>query len=219
MSSADYYEVLGVNKTASEDEIKKAYKKAALRWHPDKNPDNKEHAENKFKGVSEAYQVLSDPQKRSIYDRGGPDAVHRGEGSGGNPFDFSDAFSIFEQFFGGQDPFADFDHMFADMGGGFGRGGGGNPSSFAGFSGGPTGNMQFSSFSSTGRSGIATCKTTTTRIVGGQRVQTSETTVKNADGTVTRTTTSDSPSAGRGAASSALVSGGDPFSDPFFKFF
>ena len=63
----DYYEVLGVNKSASEDEIKKAYKKMARKYHPDLNPDNKE-AEEKFKEVNEAYEVLSDANKKARYD-------------------------------------------------------------------------------------------------------------------------------------------------------
>ncbi|XP_037685669.1 dnaJ homolog subfamily B member 8 isoform X2 [Choloepus didactylus] len=68
---ANYYEVLGVQSSASQEDIKKAYRKLALRWHPDKNPDNKEEAEKKFKQVSEAYEVLSDSKKRSLYDRAG----------------------------------------------------------------------------------------------------------------------------------------------------
>ena len=60
----DYYEVLGVKKEATPQEIRKAYKKLAIKWHPDKNPDNKEEAENRFKEISEAYSVLSDPEKK-----------------------------------------------------------------------------------------------------------------------------------------------------------
>ena len=100
----DYYELLGVNRSAGEDEIKKAYRKLALQHHPDRNPDDKQ-AEEKFKEVSEAYSVLSDPQKRSQYDQFGHAAF--GEGgpfSGG--FDFSGGFEdvfgdIFGEFFGG----------------------------------------------------------------------------------------------------------------------
>mmetsp|Transcript_56530 Transcript_56530/g.120246 ORF Transcript_56530/g.120246 Transcript_56530/m.120246 type:complete len:210 (-) Transcript_56530:1300-1929(-) len=107
----DYYVVLGVSRSASDDEIKKAYRKAALKWHPDKNPDNKDEAEMQFKAVSEAYQILSDPKQRVAYDRGGAEAVHRGAGRGPD-FCFGgmqDPFFIFQQFFGGQDrdPFAD----------------------------------------------------------------------------------------------------------------
>jgi DnaJ family protein B protein 4 len=67
----DYYSILGVNKSADEDQIKKAYRKMAVKWHPDKNPDNKKQAEERFKEVAEAYEVLSDKQKRTIYDQVG----------------------------------------------------------------------------------------------------------------------------------------------------
>uniref|UniRef100_A0A452R253 J domain-containing protein n=1 Tax=Ursus americanus TaxID=9643 RepID=A0A452R253_URSAM len=65
----DYYEVLEVQKYASPEDIKKAYRKVALKWHPDKNPENKEEAERKFKEVAEAYEVLSNNEKRDIYDK------------------------------------------------------------------------------------------------------------------------------------------------------
>ncbi|NXC11905.1 DNJ6B protein, partial [Orthonyx spaldingii] len=65
----DYYKVLGLQKNASQDDIKKSYHKLALKWHPDKNPRNKEEAEKKFKEIVEAYEILSDPQKRSLYDK------------------------------------------------------------------------------------------------------------------------------------------------------
>ena len=67
----DYYETLGVSKSASDDEIKKAYRKLAKKWHPDANPDNRKEAEEKFKEVGEAYEVLSNPQKRKMYDQFG----------------------------------------------------------------------------------------------------------------------------------------------------
>ncbi|NXL36846.1 DNJB8 protein, partial [Glaucidium brasilianum] len=67
----DYYKVLGLQKSASQDDIKKAYYKLALKWHPDKNPGNKKEADKKFKAVAEAYKVLSDPHKRTYYDRDG----------------------------------------------------------------------------------------------------------------------------------------------------
>lgn len=89
--NSKYYEVLGVSKTASQDELKKAYRKAAIKNHPDKGGDPE-----KFKELAQAYEVLSDPEKREIYDQYGEDALKEGMGSGGhshNPFD------IFEQFF------------------------------------------------------------------------------------------------------------------------
>jgi curved DNA-binding protein len=127
-SKPDYYDILGVNKTASAEELKKAYRKQALEWHPDKHMDNKEAAEKRFKEINEAYQILSDPAKRQNYDQFGHAAFSPGgsPGSGnpfsrggpfqytysqGNPnvqFDFGDPFDIFEQFFGGGggNPFA-----------------------------------------------------------------------------------------------------------------
>ncbi len=84
MAKRDYYEVLGVSKNASDDEIKKAYRKLAVKYHPDKNPGNKE-AEEKFKEISEAHEVLSDKQKRARYDQFGHAGVG-GNSGGGNPF-------------------------------------------------------------------------------------------------------------------------------------
>ena len=94
-----YYEILGLSKNASDSDIKKAYRKLALKWHPDKNSSNREFAEKKFKEISEAYQVLSDSQKRKMYDMGGNNF-----GSNFNPhFNFShgnfmDPFDLFKQF-------------------------------------------------------------------------------------------------------------------------
>ena len=98
MAKRDYYEVLGVEKTATEAEIKSAYKKLAIKYHPDRNPDNPE-AEAKFKEAAEAYEVLHDPQKRQQYDQFGFDGP---QGFGGAGFsDINDIFSAFGDIFGG----------------------------------------------------------------------------------------------------------------------
>jgi DnaJ-class molecular chaperone len=93
-AKSDYYDILGVSKSASADEIKKAYRKQALEWHPDRHKDEKEAAEKRFKEINEAYQVLSDTQKRSAYDQFGHEAFSPGGGFRG------------AQGFGGQNPFA-----------------------------------------------------------------------------------------------------------------
>ena len=107
----DYYEVLGVEKNASEDEIKKAYRKIAIKYHPDRNPGDKE-AEEKFKEAAEAYDVLHDPQKRQQYDQFGFDGPMGGGfgGFGGASMNLDDFFSMFGDIFGG--------HGFGGFGGG-----------------------------------------------------------------------------------------------------
>lgn len=135
-AKSDYYDILGVTKSVSSEELKKAYRKQALEWHPDRHKDDKEAAERRFKEINEAYQVLSDTNKRAAYDQYGHQAFAPGGGAaGGNPFaggfqggtgqygpftytyssnssqnpfgnmDFGDPFDIFEQFFGGGNPF------------------------------------------------------------------------------------------------------------------
>ena len=98
MSKRDFYEVLGVDKSASEQEIKRAYRKLAMKYHPDRNPDDPQ-AEEKFKEASMAYEVLSDEQKRSAYDRMGHAAFENGMGGGG--FGGANFQDIFGDIFGG----------------------------------------------------------------------------------------------------------------------
>ena len=105
MAKRDYYEVLGVSKNATEDEIKRAYRKLAKKYHPDANPDNKEKAAEKFKEISEAYEVLMDKDKRAQYDRFGHAGVEGAFGGQGFTWDnfthFEDLSDIFEGLFGG----------------------------------------------------------------------------------------------------------------------
>ena len=120
----DYYKILGVEKNASADDIKKAYRKFAMKYHPDRNPGNKE-AEEMFKKGSEAYEVLSDPDKRAQYDRFGAEGMRSQFGPGG--FDFNRDFSHG----------ADLDDILSSIfGGGGRRGGGGGGSIFDAFLGG-----------------------------------------------------------------------------------
>lgn len=114
MAKRDYYEVLGVSKGATESEIKKAYRKLALKYHPDKNPDDKS-AEDKFKEAAEAYEVLSNAEKKQRYDQFGH-AGAQGGGFGGGGMNMDDIFSQFGDIFGG---------AFGGGGGGFGGFGGG----------------------------------------------------------------------------------------------
>lgn len=204
---SDYYAVLGIPKNATDTAIKKAYRKMALKWHPDKNPGNQQEAERVFKLVSEAYEVLSDPKKREVYDRYGKEGLSGSGGSHGGPnmdFDdfhfggfggFRDPFEVFRDFFGGRDPFAEFftpdrggsgmsmfrsrdlDSHFPSFGGGFGS------SLFGG-----GGFSSFSSFSSTNGGGIPSRNirsvSTSTRTVNGKTIVTKRV-VENGEETVT----------------------------------
>ncbi|XP_056280034.1 dnaJ homolog subfamily B member 2 [Pseudoliparis swirei] len=188
----DHYNVLGVSKTASQDDIKKEYRKLALKWHPDKNPDNKEEAERKFKELSEAYEVLSDTSKRDAYDRYGNEKIrHTGSSTSdfssdlpGFIFTFRNPDEVFREFFGSQDPFANFFDDFSSFGGSSSRLG---PSRFFSF---PSARVDFTSFSSSSGGldgmdsmgggmgstggGMVNFKSvsTSTRIVNGKRIST-----------------------------------------------
>ena len=118
MAKRDFYEILGVGKTATEAELKKAYRKVAMKNHPDRNPDDKA-AEERFKAAAEAYEVLKDPQKRARYDRFGHAGVGQGAGGfGQGGMTMDDIFQNFGDIFGGGSPFGDF---FGGQGGGGGR--------------------------------------------------------------------------------------------------
>lgn len=220
-----YYKILQIQRDSDENDIKKAYRKLAMRWHPDKNKNDPERATEMFKLVAEAFEVLSDPEKRQVYDKYGRDGIKNGVRTndvdfGGFHFDFSDAASIFEQFFSndpffnhvrrqnraghsrrgfgmgpmsgglfadfgdfdafatssafGRDPFQDFiDDSF------FGSGFGGN------FASSSTSFQTSSSSSACG--GISKSTRTTTKIVNGQRVTKTETTIRYPDGRVETT--------------------------------
>eukprot|EP00927_Polykrikos_kofoidii_P055267 TRINITY_DN49545_c0_g1_i1.p1 TRINITY_DN49545_c0_g1~~TRINITY_DN49545_c0_g1_i1.p1 ORF type:complete len:406 (-),score=98.65 TRINITY_DN49545_c0_g1_i1:165-1268(-) len=116
-----YYEVLDLPKDADAKAIKSSYRKLAMKWHPDKNPNDRQNAEIKFREIAEAYEVLSDPAKRKKYDAGGDDGgfdfggfgFGNGFGGGGfGGFGFKDPNDLFKEMFGTSDPFADFDSQF-----------------------------------------------------------------------------------------------------------
>mmetsp|Transcript_15079 Transcript_15079/g.24496 ORF Transcript_15079/g.24496 Transcript_15079/m.24496 type:complete len:230 (-) Transcript_15079:1237-1926(-) len=206
-----YYTVLKISRDATTDEIRRAYKRLAMKYHPDKNPKDREKAEEKFKLVAEAYEVLSDSEQRATYDRFGRAGLNgggRGHHAGMNSTGMAHARDLFEQFFGNDfgpgglfgrggmdsffsddfftsdmpsihrtrsrgrrsDPFAS---MFEDMD----RMGGGGFSSSQSFS---------SSFSSMGGGGVSKSVRTTTTIIDGKRVSTTETTITHPDGRVER---------------------------------
>ena len=195
VKETEYYDTLELRPTATMNEIKKAYRKKALKWHPDKNTgDNKEYAQKMFRKVSEAYQILVNPEKRQSYDQWGKNGPSFGNFSGsGNSdsFSFQDADFIFKQFFGGNDPLKNmfenntFFHsgsqnnsnrrsrnVFNDM---FGVG----PIGMQGFS----NSFSSSSNSFNGRSYSQSVSTTTEILPDGGRLTTKTTTITKPDGT------------------------------------
>ena len=172
----DYYEVLGVPKDASDDVIRKAYKKLAIKWHPDKHVDDKKEAEEKFKEISEAYSVLSDPKKKREYDTGGIDFDF-------GDFDNFDPFAMFESFFGrgkhggfGNFGFSGFDDDDDDF---FGMGG----KKFGGFKMGfDDDDFGFGNFGSGFAQGQGTSVKKTTQIINGKKITKTETTTYDSDG-------------------------------------
>jgi len=205
-SNASFYEILGVEKSATEQEIKKAYRRLALKWHPDKNPDNKDEADRKFKEISEAYDVLSDKKKREVYDLYGRDGVMGGgsnrshssdfnfdsSGFGNFHFNFRSPEEIFREFFGTDDPFASFfgggprnGNMFDQSFPGFP---GGNSFSSSFFSQDPFASSGVAHFSSTSFGGPTLggnfrSTSTSTKVVNGKRIVTKKV-VENGQETV-----------------------------------
>ncbi|CAG8586804.1 14032_t:CDS:2 [Dentiscutata erythropus] len=204
----NYYEVLGIDANSTEEDIRKAYRRQALIWHPDKNVQNREEAEAKFKLIAEAYEVLSDVEKRRIYDQYGEEGLKNGGPTfEQRPFQFHDPQEIFRQFFSafGGDPFGgnmfnhvnhDFPSHFSstssfssgpqfrsvhpfDPFGGFGGFGGFPSSSFS---------ISTNSFSSGSGSGGFINKSTSTQIING--VRTTVTRTEDAEGNVTEVTES-----------------------------
>jgi len=209
--SVSYYDILNVKSNADANEIKKQYRKLALKWHPDKNPDNKVEAEKRFIEISEAYEVLSDAQKRKMYDVYGKDGpTSRPSHSGFSEYHPSHTFSfrnpndVFREFFAGADPFTSIlgDDFFFGVSGSEGRTRNGNTkvkkskthtpaSSFMGFgmsdmfggTGFPGGNS-FTMSSNFGGGGNFKSSSTSTRIVNGKTVTTKKV-IENGVETVT----------------------------------
>ena len=178
----DYYEVLGLTKEATEKDIKKAYRKLAFKWHPDKNPENKKEAEEKFKEINEAYSVLSDPDKRRQYDMGGFDFENFGFNDGFDPFEiFKSFFSKHSKGKKGHFGFGFDDDFFDDDFGGF--------DDFGNF-----GNFEKMEFNNFGGMGQGKSVRTTTQIINGKKITKTETTTVDSNGnkkTVVREETGD----------------------------
>jgi DnaJ-class molecular chaperone len=193
----DLYKILGVSENASDEEIKKAYKKLAVRWHPDKNQDNREEAEKKFKEISHAFSVLKDKQQKQEYD-----AMRKGGFSNGNGTRFSN-FSDFD--FGSHDMGFDFyDKMFKDF---F------KSSKFGDFSAFDNDDDGFFGNFSSNFGGVGSCSTkTVTTIINGKKVTKTEKTYVDKDGKkVTEITESD----GSGSTTKKMISNGNSNNNDF----
>ena len=206
-----YYVVLGLVKPSNTDEIRKAYKKLALKWHPDKNPDNAKVAEEVFKEVGEAYEVLSDESKKSAYDRFGLEGLSQGgqtpggrnrpgpfPGFAGNPFSFRRADDLFQNLF--QTGFFDDDNFFSDHFspdkksskrgtpgaspfGSFGRFGGFQNFGFDDPMGDPfSGGSMFRSMNTGGFGGAGKSTSTSTIIQNGKKITVTKVTTTGSDG-------------------------------------
>ncbi|XP_056670826.1 LOW QUALITY PROTEIN: dnaJ homolog subfamily B member 6-like [Monodelphis domestica] len=199
----DYYEVLGVQRHASPEDIKKAYHKLALKWHLHKNPENKEEAERRFKQVAEMYEVLSDAKTRDMYDKYGKEGLNGGGGGGGshfeNPFEYGFTFwnpdDVFREFFGGRDPFSfdffedPFEYFFGNRRwtrGNRSRGSGPFFSAFGGFPGFGSGlssfDTGFTSFGPVGHGGLSSFSSTSFGGSGMGNFKSILTTTKNVNG-------------------------------------
>ena len=206
----DFYAVLEISRSATPDDIKKAYRRLALISHPDKNPNSRAEAEERFKQISKAYETLSDPTKRMEYDhvrflpsrnlhepnRAG--FFHRPPfGFGMNPFrsaqpdhDLDDAFNLFSRMFGSDNPLE---------------------SLFSGSYGGSGGRMGMSGFQSTSSSySVSTSSSTSSQTVGNKRVTRTERTVRHGDGRVESTVTEEVADLATGQVSRRVIENGQP---------
>nr|AZL94402.1 DJP1-like protein [Nephromyces sp. MMRI] len=201
MTSRDLYKELGVSRNSSNDQIKAAYRKLAMKWHPDKNPDNKDQATEKFKVISEAYEILSDSKKRNIYDQVGYEGLHNQPTTSSHDqtnffMSMNHANKIFEEFFGKDFQFFTGD-PFGSRRSGSSSFGFGDPFSHAfssSFFNDPfqseSSNFSFSSSTSRGggnMGGKSVSQTTTTQFINGREVTRTEKVIRHPDGRVETT--------------------------------